>query len=221
MNIVLFGAGPHVACCIDIIEREGKFKIVGLVDSIKDIGTEISGYRVIGRQEFITDLIDEYKIDGGIITIGDNFSRKLVNDQILNSVPDFHFVNAIHPSTIIGKNVSIGKGIVTMGGVIISTNSIVSDFCLFNAGAQLEHDSFIGKYASISVGSITGGKVTIGKYAAINIGVTVLDRIQIGENSVIGAGSLVLNDIPDNVLAYGCPAKIVRGRKLGEKFLKS
>jgi len=35
------------------------------------------------------------------------------------------------------------------------------------------------------------------------------------------AGSLVLSDVPDNVLVYGSPAKIIRSRKPGERFLKS
>ena len=49
---------------------------------------------------------------------------------------------------------------------------------------------------------------------------TVLDRIEIGENTVVGAGSLVIKSLPDNVLAYGNPAKIIRGRNQFEKFLK-
>ena len=41
-----------------------------------------------------------------------------------------------------------------------------------------------------------------------------------GKNSVVGAGSLVTKDLPDNVLAYGNPAKIIRPREEGENFLK-
>ena len=39
--------------------------------------------------------------------------------------------------------------------------------------------------------------------------------------SVVGAGSLVLSDVPDNVLVYGSPARIIRSRQPGERFLKS
>ena len=52
------------------------------------------------------------------------------------------------------------------------------------------------------------------------MGVTILDRLEIGENTVVGAGSLVVKSLPDNVLAYGNPAKIIRHRHTGEKFLK-
>jgi sugar O-acyltransferase (sialic acid O-acetyltransferase NeuD family) len=220
-DIVLFGAGLQANYCIDIIKKEGKYSIIGIVDSIKDIGTELFGYKVIGRQEQLKELIVKYDIHGGLITIGDNWSRKIVYDCIKKQIPDFKFVNAIHPSTIIGMNVEFGVGIVIMAGCIINPNAIVGDFCFFATGAQLEHDSKIGDFASISAGSITGGKVSIGKYSAITLGVVIMDRLNIGENTVVGSGSLVTKDLPDNVLAYGNPARIIRTRKLGEKFLKS
>jgi len=220
-NILLLGGGLHIGYCIDIIKKEGKYHIAGIVDSVKDIGTELYGYKVIGRQEQLKDLIEEYNINAGIITIGDNWSRKIVYDCITNIVPDFKFVNAIHPSAIIGMNVEFGVGIVVMAGCIINPNAVVGNFCFFATGAQLEHDCMIGDFASISAGSITGGKVKIGKYSAITLGVTIMDRLNIGENTVVGSGSLVIKDLPDNVLAYGSPAKIIRNRKLGEKYLKS
>lgn len=220
-NILLFGGGLHTNYSIDIILKEGKYNIVGIVDSIKDIGTELYGYEVIGRQDKLKELVAKYDIHAGIITIGDNWSRKIVHDCLISQIPDFKFVNAIHPSTIIGMNVKLGVGIVAMAGCIFNPNSIVGDFCFFATGAQLEHDCRIGDYASLSAGSVTGGKVNIGKYSAITLGVIIMDRLNIGENTVVGSGSLVTKDLPDNVLAYGNPAKIIRTRTPGEKFLKS
>jgi sugar O-acyltransferase (sialic acid O-acetyltransferase NeuD family) len=220
-SILLFGGGLHASYCIDIIKREGKYDIIGIVDSINDIGTELFGYKVIGRQEQLKELVGKHDVHGGFITIGDNWSRKLVHDSIVGLVPDFKFVNAIHPSTIIGMNVEFGVGILTMAGSIINPNSIVGDFCFLATGAQLEHNCKMGDYSSLSAGSITGGRVNIGKYSAITLGVTIMDRLTIGENTVVGSGSLVTKDLPDNVLAYGSPARIIRHRELGEKFLKS
>lgn len=57
--------------------------------------------------------------------------------------------------------------------------------------------------------------VHIGKNVWIGAGVTILPGVRIGDNSVIGAGSIVTTDIPDNVVAYGVPCKVVR--KIGEK----
>lgn len=219
-NIVLIGGGNQSHYTIDIVNKEGKYNIVGIIDSVHDIGSDRFGYKVLGRQEDIIELKKQYNIEGGIISIGDNWARYYVSSQIKNKIPDFNFVNAIHPSVIIGDNVQLGKGIVMMAGCIINPKSKIGDFTFFATGAQVDHDCNIKNYSSISAGSITGGYVTLGEFSAITLGVTVVDRLKIGKNTVIGAGSLVLNDLPDNVLVYGNPSKIIRTRKEGEKFLK-
>lgn len=219
-NIVLFGGGNQVHYTLDIIQKQGLYNVVGIIDSVHDVGSERFGYKVIGRQENIKSLIEEYKIEAGIITIGDNWIRYYVSQQIKNLVKDFEFVNAIHPSVIIGNNVKIGTGVVAMAGVIINPMAKIGNHTFFATGSQIEHDCTIEDFASVSAGSILGGYVHIKKYSAITLNVTILDRVTIGENSVIGSGSLVLKNVPDNILAYGNPSKNIRFRAVGEKFLK-
>lgn len=219
-NIVLIGGGNQAHYTIDIIEKEGKYNIVGIIDSIQEIGSDRFGYKILGRQENLKELISLYNIKGGIISIGDNWSRYYVYNQIINLIPDFNFVNAIHPSVVIGNTTELGVGIVAMAGCIFNPKAKIGNFTFFATGAQVEHDNEIGDFASISAGSLTGGYVKLGKFSAITLGVTVMDRIEIGENTVVGAGSLVIKSLPDNILAYGNPAKIIRNRIKGEKFLK-
>jgi len=219
-NIILIGGGNQAHYTIDIIEKEGKYNIIGIIDSIHEIDSDKFGYKILGRQENISQLIKKYDIEGGVISIGDNWGRYHVYNQILELAPTFKFVNAIHPSVIIGNNVKLGIGIVAMAGCIFNPKSTIGDFTFFATGAQIEHDCQIGDFSSISAGSITGGHVKLGKFSAITLGVTVVDRLEIGENTVIGSGSLVTKSLPNNVLAYGSPAKIIRNRIKGEKFLK-
>ncbi len=219
-RIVLFGGGNQVQYSIDIIQKERKYKIVGIIDSMKPIGEVVFGYSVIGRQEEIVELIKKYRIDSGIITVGDNWTRKYIYDAITLRAPDFIFINAIHPSVIIGNNVKMGKGVIAMAGCIFNPGAYIGNFTFFATGAQIEHDCDIGNFASISAGSVTGGHVKIGKYTAVTLGVIIIDRLVIGENTVVGAGSLVIKSLPDNVLAYGNPAQIIREREPGERFLK-
>ena len=219
-NIILIGGGNQAHYTIDIIEKEGKYNIVGIIDSIHEIGSDRFGYKILGRQENVSQLIEEYNIEGGVISIGDNWSRYYVYNQIKTLFPNFQFVNAIHPSVVIGNNVKLGVGIVAMAGCIFNPKSQIGDFTFFATGAQIEHDCQIGDFASISAGSVTGGYVKLGKFSTITLGVTVVDRLEIGENTVVGSGSVVTKSLPDNVLAYGSPAKVMRNRVKGEKFLK-
>ncbi|WP_319005544.1 hypothetical protein [Metabacillus litoralis] len=50
----------------------------------------------------------------------------------------------------------------------------------------------------------------VGKNALIGTGAKILGPVVVGDNVQIGAGSIVLNNIPDNSVVIGVPAKIVR-----------
>lgn len=219
-NIVLFGGGNHLQYSLDIIQKEGLYNVVGIIDSVRNIGDELFGYKVIGRQQDIALLAAEYKIDAGIITVGDNWIRKIIHDDVVARMPGFRFVNAIHPSVIIGNNVTLGKGIIAMAGCIFNPGAVIGDFTFFATGAQIEHDCVIADYASVSAGTVLGGHVKVGKFSALTLNVTVVDRLTIGENTVVGAGAVVTKSLPDDVLAYGAPATIIRKRDKGERFLK-
>jgi sugar O-acyltransferase (sialic acid O-acetyltransferase NeuD family) len=219
-NIVLIGGGNQAHYTIDIVEKEGKYNIIGIVDSIHEKNSVRFGYRILGKQEDIQQIVIENKINAGIITIGDNWGRYFVYKQMVELMPDFVFVNAIHPSVVIGNNVTLGYGIVAMAGCIINPKSRIGNFTFFATRALIEHDNEVCDFSSVSAGSITGGYVKIGKFSAVTMGVTIIDRIVIGENVVVGSGSLVTKNIKDDVLIYGSPAKLIRVRSKGEKFLK-
>jgi acetyltransferase-like isoleucine patch superfamily enzyme len=74
-------------------------------------------------------------------------------------------------------------------------------------------------FSSIAPGVTTGGNISIGKFSAVSLGANVIHGIKIGKHSVIGSGSTVLTNIDDYVVAYGTPAKIIRERKDGDKYL--
>jgi len=49
-----------------------------------------------------------------------------------------------------------------------------------------------------------------GELRFIGIGAIIIQGIKIGKNVTIGAGSVVIKDIPENVIAVGNPAKIIK-----------
>ena len=52
--------------------------------------------------------------------------------------------------------------------------------------------------------------IHIGKNVWIGSDSTILPGVTIGDNAVIGAGSVVTRDIPENMIAVGSPAKVIR-----------
>jgi len=122
---------------------------------------------------------------------------------------------------IVANDVVIGDGNVINAGTIISNNVKIGNGCFFASNVIIEHDSVMEDFSSVSNGSITGGYCTIKTLACVTLGCILFDRITIGQNTVIGSGAIVTKSIPENVVAYGSPARIIKSRKIGEKVLKS
>ena len=218
-KIILIGASDHCKYTMDIVEQEARYEIYGVVDKKLEKGTLFEGYPVLGYMNELSELLEKEIIIGGIVAIGDNYTRMMVSLEIERIVPNFVFVNAIHPSVIIGKKTTIGKGCVMMAGVIINNHCQVGNHTFIATKASLDHDSTIMDFSSMSPGVTTGGRVIIGKCSAIGIGASIMHYKNIGNNTVIGGNALVNSDIPDLCVAYGIPAKIVRSRNANDLYL--
>lgn len=219
LNIIVIGSSGHAKVVIDCIERENKYEIIGLIDRFKEVGSSSFGYKIIGKEEDLQNLIKINKIEGGIIAIGDNYTRYIVYDKISHDIPEFNFIKVIHPSAQIARDVLIGKGTVVMANATISSEAAVGDFCIINNNSSLDHNCKMLDYSSLAPGSTIGGNVKIGSFTAVSLGAKVIHGITIGENTIIGAGANVVKDIPKYVVAYGNPAKVIRGRIAGERYL--
>jgi len=219
-NIVVIGSSGHARVVIDAIERENKYRIAGIIDSFKPVGQGCDGYRVIGDELRLPDIVREHDIYGAIIAIGDNWVRHLVSHRIRAALPDFEFVKVIHPSAQVARSARVAGGTVVLAGAIIAANAEISEFCIVNTKASLDHDGVMGAFSSFAPAVTAGGGVTVKPFAAAMLGVNIIHSISIGEHSVVGAGSLVLQDVPGWVIAYGVPASIIRSREPGEPYLR-
>jgi len=218
-NIVIVGSSGHAKVIIDIVEKEDKFNIVGLLDAFKKIGESAFGYDIIGEEKDLPQLKKKHQLTGGIIAIGDNWIRSIVRNKIQEIDDSFIFVSTIHPSAVIARGVTIGTGTVLMAGTVVNSNSRIGDFCIINTNASIDHDSKMNNFSSIAPGVTTGGNVSIGEFTAVSLGANVIHGVKIGKHSVIGSGSVALKNIDDYVVAFGTPARTVRERKKGEKYL--
>src|SRR5512136_1736059 len=91
----------------------------------------------------------------------------------------------------------------------------IGAFTYINAkyGVTIEDNVQIGSHCSIySISTIDKkeGSVTLKENCLIGTHTVIMPGVTIGKNSTIGAHSFVNKDIPDNTIAYGVPAKIVR-----------
>ena len=211
-KIILIGGGGHCKVVISILKKLDNFEIAGIADNYK-AETLISGIKIMGTDD---DLKDIYKngIHYALITVGsikDNTKRY----RLFNMAREigYKFPVIISPEAIVDESVKIDEDTVVMPGSIINIDSFIGKNCIINTGAIIEHDCEIGDYCHIAPGVHISGAVNIGELSFIGIGATIIQGIKIGKNVTIGAGSVILKDIPDNVIAVGNPAEIIKNKK--------
>jgi len=217
-NVVVVGSGGHAKVIIDIIEKQDSFSIIGLIDGFRKPGTEIYGYKVLGG-EAILATADYKDITHGIVAIGDNWVRSRVATTIKQLKPDCSFIKAIHPSANLARDVIIGEGTAVMAGAIINSGTVIGSHCIINTNASVEHDNTLGSFVAIAPGAVTGGNVTIGDFSTVGLGAKVIHKIAIGTHSLIGAGAVVIEDIGNQAVWYGIPARLARKRAVDESYL--
>jgi len=204
-ELLIYGASGHAKVVIDIVERQGIYQILGLVDDSRERwGQEFCGYRVLGGKEILT----HHQRCGLLVAIGDNVARQRV--QLSAKALGYELVTAVHPSASIARDVSLGPGTVIMAQVAINSGTIIGEGVIVNTGATIDHDCRIGDFAHISPGVHLAGNVTVGALTQVGIGACAIPGVRIGERTLIGAGAAVVTDIPDGVVAVGVPARVIK-----------
>ncbi len=107
-----------------------------------------------------------------------------------------------------GFKVAHGIGLIIGGGTTIGKNCDVR-----------QNTTFGGNYNKVA----PDGRMLplLGDNISVGAGVVILGPVKIGSNSIIGANSVVTKDVPENVIAAGVPAKVIKNRweeKTGRKL---
>ena len=145
------------------------------------------------------------------------------NDARNSAIPmlDKKNINArIEPGAIIRDQVQIGDKAVIMMGAIINIGAVVGEGTMIDMGAVLGGRATVGKNCHIGAGAVLAGviepasakPVTIGDGTLVGANAVVIEGVQVGRNCVVAAGAVVIDDVPDNMVVAGCPARIIKVR---------
>jgi acetyltransferase-like isoleucine patch superfamily enzyme len=185
-----------------------------------------SGFFTIGA----SPLIGDYAVLG-ICPPGKSLDKLIIGD---NAVIRSHSV--IYAGTKIDDGFQTGHGVLIREGNIIGHNVSIGSHTVIERenrignGTRIHSNCFIPEFTVIEERVWIGPCVTIlnvlhppcprfeecaksvhiKENAKIGGNVTIGPRVTIGKNSLIGMGSVVTTDIPDNVLAFGNPARVVK-----------
>jgi acetyltransferase EpsM len=208
-KLVIWGAASQAKIVADIIRLRDEYEIVGFLDNINPErkGSAFCGASILGGEGALDDLLQR-GVNHLICAFADNRGRLRL--AAVARARGFLLASAIHPGTIVARGVPIGAGTVIHAGAVVNTEAKLGENVVVATSASVEHECTIKDGAWINCGVHLGGKVTVGQATTLEVGTLTAGGVRIGADSVVGAGSVVLHDIPDGVLAYGAPAKVIR-----------
>ena len=166
---------------------------------------------VFGNWEEIEKIISENNLK--------NYYLK--NDRRNSGVPmlDIKNINArIEPGAIIRDKVIIGDKAVIMMGAVINIGAEIGEATMIDMNAVLGGRAKVGKNCHIGAGTVLAGvieppsadPVVIEDGVVIGANAVVLEGVRIGKGSVVAAGAVVTENVPENVVVAGMPAKIIK-----------
>lgn len=192
-KVYIIGAGGHALVVKSIIDTGNKFKVEGF---IKKDGEDKNLLKIKNERSAVS------------IAIGDNKKRGEIFKKI--KTMGIKIISAVHPSAIIAPDVILGEGLVICAGSVICTRAKIMDNTIINTASSIDHETIVGKNCHIAPGVHLAGKVVIGDNSLVGIGVSVIPNTKIGKNSVIGAGAVVIDNVSDNTMVAGVPAKVIK-----------
>jgi len=158
------------------------------------------------KESFVPHLDDLFLLS----TISPTSRNSLYTEFHKTGITIERYMKLIHPKAYVSSTSDLSKGSYIGPMSTIAPHCTIGDFLFMNRNASIGHHCTIGDYVSIAPGSHISSQAEIGNNTWISPGVTVRDGIKIGNNCIIGLGSVVLHDIPDDSVAYGNPARVIR-----------
>jgi tetrahydrodipicolinate N-acetyltransferase len=143
------------------------------------------------------------------------------NDRRNSAIPllDLKNIHArIEPGAIIRDQVEIGNNAVIMMGASINIGAVIGEGTMIDMNAVVGGRGTIGKNCHIGAGAVIAGvieppsatPVIVEDDVVIGANAVILEGVRVGKGSVVAAGAIVTEDVPENVVVAGVPARVIK-----------
>ena len=190
----------------DTAIRAGFERIIFVDDQPK--AAQVQGWPVVAAASIAAGA---WRQTNFIVAIGANRIRAEVYDRLkaLGGTP----ISVQDPHSVVSRHAIIGPGSFVAPGAIVNTGAQIGANCIINTAASIDHDCVLEDHAQVSPHVCLTGNVRLGEGVMIGAGATIVPGCTIGRHATVGAGSVVTRDLPEQILAWGVPARVVAARK--------
>lgn len=202
-KLLILGAGGHGKVVAEAAKSMQQWNEICFLD---DKPIENYPYKIIG--DFAS--LEKWKTDFSqvVIALGDGKKRAYLLQRCEQQ--GFALATIIHSCACVSSSAIVGSGSVVFAQAVVNAGAVIGDGCIINSAAVIEHDCVIGNYTHISPNAALAGGVKVDEYSWVGIGSSVIELIVIGKNVIVGAGSVVIDNIQDNCMVVGVPAKVIK-----------
>ena len=201
-KLIIIGAGGHGKVVADIAQKSG-YNEIEFLDSVQT--GDCMGFPIVDKCDNVEKYIDKADF---FVAIGNTVAREKYISLLLSM--GANLITLIHPSSVIDKSVTIGRGTVVMAGVVVNSSTKIGQGVIINTSSSIDHDCEVADYCHVSVGVHVAGTVNIGKRTWLGIGAIISNNLSICDDCMIGAGSLVLKNVTESGTYYGSPVRKIR-----------
>ena len=155
-KILLVGGGGHCRSVIDVVESEGRFEIMGIVEREGASAKKVLGYNVIGYDQDLKTLYDLCKY--ALVTVG-QIETPVYRQKLYNELKriGYRLPVIVSPLAYVSRYAMISEGTVVMHHALVNANAAVGANCILNTKSLIEHDVHIEAHCHISTGAIING----------------------------------------------------------------
>jgi sugar O-acyltransferase (sialic acid O-acetyltransferase NeuD family) len=208
VKLLIIGGGGHAKVVADVAIAQACYESIVFVDDQYPTLARVLDFPVLGTSSQLAEIVAREDITSVFIAIGNNKKRFALLQQCQSL--GLNLPNLIHPSAVISRFAKLGNGILVMPNAVINCAAVINDGCIINTAAIIEHDCTLESAVHVSPNAALAGKVYIGQCSWIGIGAAIKEQVNVGQNVIVGAGSVVINDLSDNQIVVGVPAKLVK-----------
>lgn len=208
--MLIVGAKGFAKEILEICVRDNNFSEIVFFDDISlDIPDCLFGKFKVLRAE--SQVVEYFKETGNMFSIG--IGSPHLRFKMFNKFTALggQYCSTISKLSNIGTfDVKLGSGVNILDGVCISNSVDMGIGTMVYYNSVITHDCIVGKFVEISPSVTILGGAKIGDFSHIGANSVIFPNLEIGKNVIVGSGAVVRQNLPDNCVAVGVPAKIIK-----------
>ena len=180
--------------------------LIGFIDdSVEKRDTEVQGYPVYGREALIR------WPQARVLAVPGSPASYTLRAQLIESlaIELERFATVIHPSARVSRLAVLGRNVLIMAGVVITSNAVIGDHVCLLPNTVVHHDVIIGRWSLVGSQVTIAGHTRVGKNCYIGSGTSIMNGLNIGDGALVGMASNVIREVAPGDKVAGNPARSI------------